>query len=359
MLKKLSEYVREGVWREDPAAHGLLPRMGLSLLRLVSGTFNGFVKNPCGLHAAGLTYFTILALVPVLCLLMVFAKTCGADGFAREQINVQIDAFISDLEEGAEKAAPAEAVVLPPPATAPKTVQDEAAARRVATLELAHQARAVSNDLFDRIAVFDVDTLGWVGFAMLAWTVISTLGQVETSMNAIWNVTKARPVWKRCVLYLFISLVLPLFSALALSLPVLRGVKAVLDATLGATSYTKWMGDALVALLTSRAFGFCVTLAFSALTFGFLFKVMPNRHVQTRSALEGGLVTALVFGALVKACTSAGMGIAKSSALYGSFAAVPILLAWLYMSWQVFLFGSCLTYALQCLHCRVRALPDC
>ncbi len=321
----------------------------LAPTRIALDTARCFTRNTCGLHAAGLTYFALLALVPVLCLIMVFAKTCGADGFAREQINAQIDAFVSDLEKGADTPAASAA------ATPAKAQED--ATRRAATRELARQARDVSNDLFDRIAAFNVDTLGWVGFILLAWTVISTLGQVETSMNAIWEVASPRPVWKRCALYLFITLVVPLLAALALSLPILRGVKMVLDATLGATSYTKWVGDALVALLTSRAFGFCVSLAFSALTFGFLFKVIPNRPVRLRAALEGGLVTALLFGALVRACTTAGMGIAKSSVLYGSFAAVPILLAWMYMSWQVVLLGSCLTYALQCHHDHVRALP--
>ena len=57
---------------------------------------------------------------------------------------------------------------------------------------------------------------------------------------------------------------LSMSAALALSFPVLRVVKDVLDATLGATSYTKWVGDALVSTLTSRGFGFLMTLAFAS-----------------------------------------------------------------------------------------------
>ena len=303
----------------------------------------GFLDNHCSLHAAGLTYFATLAFVPVLCLLMVFAKTCGADDFARAEINAQIDLVLTNLEKGA--------------AVAESDVPSEEAVRRAVTQELARQARDVSNDLFDRIETFEVGTPGWIGFAMLIWTVVSTFSQVEMSMNAIWEVSRARPVWKRCVLYLAITLVLPLLAALALSFPVLRVVKDVLDATLGATSYTKWVGDALVSTLTSRGFGFLMTLAFASTAFAFVLKVVPNRPVQTRAALEGGVLTALLFGGLMKACTSVGVGIARSSALYGSFAAVPILLAWIYMSWQVILLGSCMTYAFQCLHSRVRALP--
>lgn len=345
-MRGVVSFVQEGVWTVDPDALGFARRAGVSLLRFCSMTLGSFIRHPCGLHAAGLTYFAILAFVPVLCLLMVFAKTCGADDFARAKINEQIDAVITNLEEVAD-AAPAAA----------SGASSEETVRRAATQELARQARAVSNGLFDRIDTFKVGTLGWVGFAMLMWTVVSTFSQVETSMNAIWEVSKVRPVWKRCVLYLAITLILPLLAALALSFPVLRVVKDVLDATLGATSYTKWVGDALVSVLMSRGFGFLVTFAFASMAFAFVLKVVPNRPVQTRAALEGGMLTAFLFGGLMKACTSAGVGIARSSALYGSFAAVPILLAWIYMSWQVVLLGSCMTYALQCLHCRVRALP--
>ena len=345
-LRRVVAFVRAGVWRAAPASRGVFGRAGVSFLRVVLLAGRALTRHPCGLHAAGLTYFSILAFVPALCLVMACAKTCGAGAFARAEINARIDAALVRLEAGAE--AP------PPDAAAPR---DEAAVRREATQALARQARAVSNALFDRVEAFEVGTLGWAGFAMLLWTVVSTFSQVETAMNAIWNVSKARALWKRSVLYLSAALVLPPLAALALSLPALRAVKAVLDATLGATSYTKWAGDALVALVASRTFGFFVSLAFSSAAFAFVLKAAPNRPVRTRAALEGGVVTALLFGALVRACTSAGLGIARTSALYGSFAAVPILLAWIYMSWQVVLLGSCLTYALQCLHCRVRALP--
>ena len=327
-LRVAAAFVREGVWRADPASLGVLRRTGVLLLRFCLTARASYMRHPCGLHAAGLAYFTVLAFVPVLCLLMVFAKACGAGAFARAEINARLDTMLVQLDEGAE-------------------------AKRA----LARQARAASNDLFDRIDTFDVGTLGWLGLGMLLWTVVSTFSQVETSMNAIWGVSRARSAGRRCLLYLFISLVLPLLVAFALSLPVLRGVRIVLDATLGATSYTKWVGDAFVALVTSRTFGFFVSFAFSSASFAFVLKVVPNRAVQTRAALEGGVLTAALFSGVVRACTSAGVGIARSSALYGSFAAVPILLAWIYMSWQVVLLGSCLTYALQCLHCRVRALP--
>ena len=61
-----------------------------------------FLEGRCSLHAAGLTYYSLLAFIPVLCLLLTLAKTLGADDYARNFINGQIDAFISNVESGGD-----------------------------------------------------------------------------------------------------------------------------------------------------------------------------------------------------------------------------------------------------------------
>jgi len=157
---------------------------------------------------------------------------------------------------------------------------------------------------------------------------------------------------------LFVVIVLPILMSLAVSLPILRLVKMALDATLGATSYTRWVGDALVSLITSSLFGVCVTLVFASLAFATLLKMMPNRHVDFGSSFKAGVLTALLVGGWMALCTTAGVGIAKSGAMYGSFAAVPIVLAWIYMSWQLVLLGSCMSYAFECVHRGTPVLPD-
>ena len=355
-LKSAIAFLKEGLWQVDVDALGFLRRVGVNMLRFISATLKSFTGHPTGLHAAGLTYFTILGFVPVLCLLMVCAKMCGVDHLARDKINEQIDAFIVQIEEGQEKAADAAAA-----APREKTEAEQAATdkkvmaedlKAEAKKDLARQVRAFSNETFDRIAKVDLSTLGWIGFAMLLWTVVSTLGQVESSFNEVWSVGKGRPIWLRFPLYLFVVVVLPIMATLALSMPIIHVVKSVLDATLGATSYTKWVGDALVALLTSRFFGFVVTLTFSSLAFAMLLKLMPYHKVRFRTAMEAGMITAILTGAWMKLCTSAGVGIAKSSAMYGSFAALPIVLAWIYVSWQIVLLGSCMSYAFECVHSR-------
>lgn len=295
----------------------------------------GFLDNHCSLHAAGLTYFSMLALIPVLCCIVVFAKMAHVDHYAREQLNAQIDSFITNIEKGQDSGL------------AKLTPQDEEKAKkkRIAAEEFAHQAREFSDKLFSRIEKFDVRKMGWIGFALLLWTVISSLGQVEVCLNEIWDVEKPRPIWKKAYLYIFVATVMPVLATLAMSMPILNVVKDVIVATMGSTWLTKWASDGLIWFIEFWAFKLLITLGFASLAFGYFFWVLPNCKVRWRHAWYGGAITAVLFGAVMKLCAIAQVGIAKSSALYGSFAFFPIILAWFYMSWQVILLGGCMVRA--------------
>ena len=64
------------------------------------GVVKGFLDNQCSMHAAGLTYFSMLAMMPILCCILVVAKAVGVDDYARTHINERIDALITHIEKG-------------------------------------------------------------------------------------------------------------------------------------------------------------------------------------------------------------------------------------------------------------------
>lgn len=298
----------------------------------------GFLDNHCSLHAAGLTYFSMLALIPVLCCIVVFAKMARVDHYAQEQLNAQFDSWIGSIEKGQDS----ELAKLTTPQDAEK-----ARKKKIAAEEFARQAREFSDKLFSRIAKFDVRRMGWIGFGLLLWTIISSLGQVEVCLNEIWDVKKPRPIWKKAYLYLFVATVMPVLATLAMSMPILNVVKDVIVATMGSTWLTKWASDGLIWFIEFWAFKLAISLGFASLAFGYFFWVLPNCKVRWRHAWYGGLLTAVLFGAVMKLCAVAQVGIAKSSALYGSFAFLPIMLAWFYMSWQVILLGASMVRAFE------------
>ncbi len=294
--------------------------------------FNGFQSSNCSLHAAGLTYFSLLAVVPIICCILVCAKMCGVDHYARTQINSHIDAMIANIEHGQDDVATNWLPMF--------NDDSEQVKKQAVALEFGKQARRISNAIFSRIESFDIKTFGWIGFVMLLWTVISSLGMVEASFNGIWKVDKPRPIWMRAYMYIFILVILPILMAMVMSMPMLNLVKDVILATFGATKLTSWLGDGLIWLIDSFIFRVLFTLLWSALSCAFLFWIMPHCKVRFRYAWYGGLITSILFIAWGKICAIAQVGIAKSSALYGSFAFLPIVLAWMYMSWEIVLLGA-------------------
>jgi membrane protein len=285
------------------------------------------------MHAAGLTYFSLLAIVPTLCILLFAAKMFGVDGYAERQINIQLDAMIENIEKGQNDSL----------AILASSGKEDLEKKRIAAEQFASTAREISEALFDRIEQFDIGTLGWIGFIFLLWTIISSISTVEDSFNVIFEVKKPRVLWLKALLYLSIAVFLPIFAALVLSLPVLNVVKDIVTAVMGASWLTKWVSDGIIMIVDSWLFRFAVVFSLTSVTFAFFYWLLPNCPVKWRHALYGGLITAAFFGAWMKVCAVAQIGISKSSALYGSFAFLPIVLAWFYMSWQIVLFGACMT----------------
>jgi membrane protein len=86
-------------------------------------------------------------------------------------------------------------------------------------------------------------------------------------------------------------------------------------------------------------------LAVSAFTF--LYFLAPNAPVRFRSALAGGLVAGAAWDLSRYGYTLFGAEIFRYNPVYGSLGAMPLFLAWIYLSWLVVLFGARLAYAVE------------
>ena len=113
------------------------------------GVVKGFLGNDCPMYAAGLTYFALLAAVPILCCILVVARACHVERYAKDQINQRIHYMIENIEKGQDDSL------------AQLTPQDEEARRKkkIAAEEFAAQARKMSDELFARVEKFDLDAV--------------------------------------------------------------------------------------------------------------------------------------------------------------------------------------------------------
>lgn len=353
-------YLGDGVWKESVESCGLCRRWCVNVLRFAGVLSKGFAEHRLGLHAAGLTFMSLLSAVPALMLMLLLTKPCGMYEWARRELVAQTDGMIERFfEHKTAEGSVVEKGIAAVAATAKLSVaqRDDEAGRR-----FGKQARELRDQVLaqvdEKVEDFNFGLMALVGFAMLAITVTTTFGQVEATMNEIWRVKRGRSFLWRIVIYAGTLVTLPVLAALAMSLPVMRMAKNVLDATLGATSYTKWAGDALVRLLDSPFFSLAVSFVFTALALAFLFWVMPNRKVLWKAAVWGGLLTALVLKLWMAACVVLQGLILKGGAAYGSFALIPILIIWISYNWKIILIGSNMAYAFQCVDSKRRDLLD-
>ena len=300
-------------------------------------TLRIFTETRCPMLAAGLTYYTIVIFVPLLCMLLVAAKAFNADDFARRKIHEQIEMSLARFEAAQDDPLAAVAG------------GDEKAreGKRAAARMLAAQARDIEAQVFNAIGKIDFKTLGAIGFLMLLWSVVGSIGTVETSFNAIWGETKGRPFWKSKLVDAGMALALPLLCIPAAAAPALKLAKDAVCAATGAIPFAGGAGELAAALVDSWPLRFAVSVLFAALSFAFVYRVLPARRPGTKTAFKAGLAAALLSEGWMKICAVAQVGISKSSALYGSLAFLPIVLAWTYMAWQIILLGCCIHRALD------------
>lgn len=202
------------------------------------------------------------------------------------------------------------------------------------TLEpLLRQVAGDSGDTVARIIEYvnntNVKSLGTIGLLALILTVISLLSEIEEAFNAVWEVRETRSLQRRFSDYLSVVVVGPVLLLVATSM------------TSGLQS--QW----LVQWLIQRTYlGDLVLLAFRLVPYiliwfvmVFLYVFIPNTRVRFTSALPGGILAGTAWQAAQWGYFHFQVGVAKYNAIYGTLAALPVFLVWVYVSWLIVLFG--------------------
>jgi membrane protein len=175
--------------------------------------------------------------------------------------------------------------------------------------------------------------LSSIGSLFLVVTAVLLLFTIEESFNKIWQVPKARKLFRAIFLYGGTLILAPLLigfslisSAYLLSLPVI--------------SYTaEWLK------LTKFLLIFAPFLL-NTLALTLLYIVVPNCKVPLRCGISGALITAVLFELAKQGFSLYVMWFPTYQLIYGALAVIPIFLVWIYLSWLVVLFGAEVSHAL-------------
>ncbi len=333
-LGRASTFVSSDIWDIELSSLSRMRRLGVHLLRVMHMIVRGFLEDECPLHASALTFNTIMAIVPILALSLALARGFGNADAAKDRIREAVTEWTGGFNAARPAVPDGAAAIAPDAAPAPLlTVDGEYDAAK-----LSREIEWLLDAAFARVEEMRFAALGTVGLILLLWMVVVVLGRVESSFNRVWGVKRGRPLWRKFTDYLSAVLILPFLMLLASSLPV-------------ADLVAEWIpgaaGDFIQGALVSRLLKSVTVLAMTTLTFTFVLVFMPNTRVRTGAGLTGGFFTAVLFLAWLTLCAALQVSVAKYGRLYGGFAVVPILLAWMHVSWQIVLLGAEVAFAVQ------------
>ena len=199
---------------------------------------------------------------------------------------------------------------------------------------------AIARQVLDYITQFaaKASRLGLVGFSMLVVTVLMLILTIDRTLNNIWRVRRLRPLGQRVLIY---------WAAITLG-PLLLGLSLVF------TSYVVSASRGMVQQVPGSVRLVFDSLQFFVLAAGMaaLYHYVPNTLVRWRHAWMGGLFVAAAMELAKKGLALYLGQVPTYSAIYGTFATLPILLIWIYMAWLIVLLGAVITAELPTLQAR-------
>ena len=286
MTGRLIDFYTRGLWLPQPKGwrtwlYGIAQRVVLAT--------DTFLEERMQYRASAMTYVTLFSLVPVLGIVFAFAK-----GFGLAQLIEQEMRRIFDSQ--------------------PEVVDT------LLSFVNSYLSHTKSGVFFG------------FGFLLLLWSLISLTMSVETTFNQIWRVKRERTLLRKVTDYMAVFFLLPILILLSSGLSVF--VSSFVN-TLSADYVLHWAG-----LLALKVLPFLL----SAVIFTLLYAFMPNTHVGWRSAVCAGVPAGLAFQALQFFYFSVQVRVSSYNAVYGSFAALPLLMLWMQLSWYICLWGAALSY---------------
>jgi membrane protein len=307
MLSRVHHFLNTDIWRIRLTDYSRPRSLMLRQLRVMTLAVQGYQEDSCRFRASALTFYTLLSIVPVIAMLFGIAKGFGLEG--------RVQAEIMERFKG----------------------QEEIATRLV----------TFANSLLENAKG---GLIAGVGVVLLFWSVMKVIGNIELSFNDIWGVTKPRSLGRKFSDYLSLLLICPILLAIAGSLTVVVSSQASL--LLAKIPFLNTLGPVL--LLPLQLLPYCTLWV--AFTFVLIF--IPNTRVKLKAGLIAGILSGTLFQVAQWAYINLQIGVAKYSAVYGSFAALPLFLIWLQTSWLILLFGAEIAFAVQNVH-TYEFEPDC
>ncbi len=282
-------FFKNEIWNVEEEKLPVYKKIPLNILKVLVITIKNFGKDNTPIYASALTYFSMLSIVPVIAVGFAIAK-----GFGLESI----------LEEEIAKSL--------------------AGQEEVAAYLLSFAKSMLSNTKGGILAI--------VSIAVLLYTVLKLFHQIEVSFNTIWKIEKQRTFIRKFTDYLAIVMIAPILIVLSGTLNVY--VTTILRDFGQHSGYSEYISPFIFLMIKF------VPYILIWLLFTLLYLIIPNKSVKFLHAMAAGIIAGTAYQLLQYFYITLQIGFSRYNAIYGSFAALPLFLIWLQMSWNVVLAGA-------------------
>lgn len=289
IISRLIRFLTYDIWRINKKDHS----SGKNFLYDIVKAFILAIRNIDGAQlftrASALTYSTLLSIVPMLAVLFAIARGFGFQNIVESQL---------------------------------------------------FEMFAGQKDVLNRAMVYIDNSIEYaqggiflgVGVVLLLYTVVNLLSNIEDNFNTIWQIKRGRTYFRMFTDYLALIIIAPLFLIFNAGFSIILSSTAEQQYLLG---------------LVITPFLKIVPYIITILLFTILYIYIPNTKVKFTSALFAGVFAGTAFQIFQMLYINGQIWISKYNAIYGSFAALPLLLLWLQLSWFICLFGVQLSFAYQ------------
>ena len=174
-----------------------------------------------------------------------------------------------------------------------------------------------------------------IGLLFMLWTVIMLISNIEKAFNDIWQVSTPRSIFRTITDYMAMFLLAPIIIVVTSGISIMMA------------TFANGIGETLIVGPTLRFFLRLLPYIIMSGVFIALYVFMPNTKVKIKSAIIPGILAGVAMQGLQLVYIHSQIWVTGYNAIYGSFAALPLFMLWVQISWTICLFGAELAYTNQ------------
>lgn len=296
MTSKFIKKIHSKIYETSRQKHPLYISYPIRFIHILFLSIHNFSKDDCPLRASALTFYSLLSIVPILAMAFGLAKGFGLEFYLENLMVTHL--------RGQE--------------------------------EILHKSIGFARNLLQNARG---GVIAGIGVISLFWSVIKLFRHSEIAFNKIWRIQENRPLGRMLSDYLSLCLVGPFLLIISNSITLI--LSQGLNEIVAALSFLNNFNQFFWAIIEFLPY-LIIWLLFS-----FLYSFIPNTNVHYSSAIFAGVIAGTLYQVFHWTYLAFQVGITHYGTIYGSFAAFPLFLIWIQMSWNIVLFGAELSFSFQ------------